>query len=198
MERPHRTAAQLRDMHILLAVAKWGSMGKAATELAMSQPAVSKAISDLEHVLGLRLLDRGPQGVEPTRYGDALLRCGTALFDDLKQGVRELQFLTDPTVGELSIGCTEPLADGFVGALVEQFAREYPKVLFNVVTADSATLRDRELAQRNIEVAIAVSYTFDPPPRRRQTSRSCSTIATSPWRRGTASGRGDEISSSRN
>lgn len=155
---------KLRDMHILLAVAKSGSMGKAATELAMSQPAVSKAISDLEHVLGLRLLDRGPQGVEPTRYGDALLQCGTALFDDLKQGVRELQFLTDPTVGELSIGCTEPLADGFVGALVEQFAREYPKVLFNVVTADSATLRDRELAQRNIEVAIAVSYTFDPPP----------------------------------
>jgi DNA-binding transcriptional LysR family regulator len=155
---------KLRDIHILLTVTKCGSMGKAAAELAMSQPAVSKAISDLEHALGLRLLDRSPQGVEPTPYGGALLRCGTALFDDLKQGFNELQFLTDPTVGELSIGCTEPHASGFVAAVVEQFAREYPKVLFNVVTADSATLRDRELAQRNIDIAIA--HTFDPDPAR--------------------------------
>jgi DNA-binding transcriptional LysR family regulator len=140
---------KLRDMHILLAVAKSGSMGRAAVELAMSQPAVSKAISDLEHALGLRLLDRSPQGVEPTLYGDALLRCGTAVFDELKQGVKELQFLTNPTVGELSIGCTEPAAGGFVAAVVDQFLREYPMVLFNVVTADPATLHRRELAQRD-------------------------------------------------
>lgn len=157
-----RRRLKLRDMHILLTVAKCGSMGRAAAELAVSQPAVSKAIADLEHALGLRLLDRSPHGVEPTPYGAVLLRCGTALFDDLKQGVNELQFLTDPTVGELSIGCTEPHASGFVAAIVDQFAREYPKVRFNVVTADSATLRDRELVQRNIEIAIA--HTFDPPP----------------------------------
>jgi DNA-binding transcriptional LysR family regulator len=42
---------KLRDMHILLTVVRSGSMGKAAAELAMSQPAVSKAISDLEHAL---------------------------------------------------------------------------------------------------------------------------------------------------
>jgi len=155
--------AKLRDMHILLAVAKSGSMGKAAVELAMSQPAVSKAISDLEHALGLRLLDRSPQGVEPTLYGDALLRCGTAVFDELKQGVKELQFLTDPTVGELSIGCTEPAAGGFVAAVVDQFLREYPMVLFNVVTADPATLHRRELAQRNIEVALGPMVELLPP-----------------------------------
>jgi len=149
---------KLRDMHILLAVARSGSMGKAAAELAMSQPAVSKAISDLEHALGLRLLDRSPQGIQPTLYGDALLRCGTAVFDDLKRGVKELEFLADPTVGELSIGCTEPVADGFVAAVVDRFSREYPKVLFNVVTADPATLHRRELAQRNIEMAVGPMF----------------------------------------
>lgn len=154
---------KLRDMHILLAVAKSGSMGKAAVELAMSQPAVSKAISDLEHVLGLRLLDRNPQGVEPTLYGDALLRCGTAVFDELKQGVKELQFLKDPTVGELAIGCTEPAANGFVAAVVDQFLQEHPMVLFNVVTADPATLHRRELAQRNIEVALGPMFELLPP-----------------------------------
>jgi len=154
---------KLRDMHILLAVAKSGSMGKAAVELAMSQPAVSKAISDLEHALGLRLLDRSPQGVEPTLYGDALLRCGTAVFDELKQGVKKLQFLKDPTVGELAIGCTEPAAGGFVAAVVDQFLREYPMVLFNVVTADPATLHRRELAQRNIEIALGPMFELLPP-----------------------------------
>jgi DNA-binding transcriptional LysR family regulator len=154
---------KLRDMHILLAVAKSGSMGKAAVELAMSQPAVSKAISDLEHALGLRLLDRSPQGVEPTLYGDALLRCGTAVFDELKHGVKELQFLKDPTVGELSIGCTEPAAGGFVAAVVDQFLQKYPMVLFHVVTADPATLHRRELAQRNIEVALGPMFELLPP-----------------------------------
>jgi DNA-binding transcriptional LysR family regulator len=153
---------KLRDMHILLAVARSGSMGKAAAELAMSQPAVSKAISDLEHALGLRLLDRSPQGIEPTLYGEALLRRGTVLFDDLKQTVKELEFLSDPTVGELSIGCPEPIADGFVAAIIERFSREYPKVQFNVITADSATLHRRELAQRNIEIALG--WMFEPLP----------------------------------
>ena len=102
---------KLRDMHILLAVARSGSMGKAAAELAMSQPAVSKAISDLEHALGLRLLDRSPQGIEPTLYGEALLRCGTVVFDELKQGVKELEFLSDPTVGVFYIVFNETAAD---------------------------------------------------------------------------------------
>ena len=57
---------KLRDLHILLAVVELGSMGKAATQLAMSQPAVSKAIADLEYALGVRVLDRSRQGVEPT------------------------------------------------------------------------------------------------------------------------------------
>src|SRR5713226_4903034 len=105
---------KLRDLHILLTVANSGSMGKAASDLAVSQPAISRAIADLEYSLGVRLLDRGPQGIEPTMYGRALLKWGTAVFDDLRQGVNEIECLADPTAGELTIGCTEPLAAGFV------------------------------------------------------------------------------------
>src|ERR1700730_9241754 len=75
---------KLRDLHILLAVVQHRSMAKAATELAISQPAVSKAIADMEHTFGLRLLDRTPQGVEPTTYGVALAKHGTVIFDELK------------------------------------------------------------------------------------------------------------------
>jgi molybdenum-dependent DNA-binding transcriptional regulator ModE len=86
---------KLRDLHILLAVAKAGTMGKAAVALAVSQPVVSKAIADLEHALGLRLMDRSPQGIEPTVYGRALLKWSVAAFDDLRQCVKELEYLND-------------------------------------------------------------------------------------------------------
>src|SRR5579859_1121627 len=65
---------KLRDLHILLAVVQHGSMAKAATALSISQPAVSKAIADMEHTVGLRLLDRTSQGVEATTYGSALVK----------------------------------------------------------------------------------------------------------------------------
>jgi molybdenum-dependent DNA-binding transcriptional regulator ModE len=103
---------KLRDFHILLAVAKAGSMGKAVAELAISQPSISKAIADIEHAVGLRLLDRSPHGIQPTIYGSALLKCGVAVFDELRHGIKELDFLTDPHSGELRIGCTETMAAG--------------------------------------------------------------------------------------
>src|SRR5258708_32973577 len=113
---------KLLDLHILLAVAKSGSMGKAAADLAISQPSVAKAIADVEHPIGLRLLDRGPRGIERTLYGRALLKCGTAVFDELRQGIKELEFLTDPAAGELRIGCTETMAAGFASAVSDRIS----------------------------------------------------------------------------
>src|SRR3979490_3383899 len=99
-----RRRLKLRDMDILLAVIQTGSMGKAASVLNMSQPAVSKAIASLEHTLGVRLLDRSWQGVEPTSYGRALIKRGVAMFDELRQGVQDIASLTDPTAGEIRMG----------------------------------------------------------------------------------------------
>jgi DNA-binding transcriptional LysR family regulator len=146
---------KLRDLHILLTVVRSGSMGRAAIDLAVSQPAVSKAISDLEHTLGVRLLDRSSQGVEPTAYGQALLRCGIAVFDDLRRGVREIEFLADPSAGELSLGCTEPLAAGFVSVVIDHLSQCHPKARFQVVSADPVMLLNRDLRQRQIELALA-------------------------------------------
>jgi DNA-binding transcriptional LysR family regulator len=117
---------KLRDLHILLAVVQSRSMAKAASELAISQPAVSKAIADMEHALGLRLLDRTRQGIEPTMYGRALIRRGLAVFDELRQGVKELEFLADPTAGELRIGSQESIAAGLLPAIIDRFSRQYP------------------------------------------------------------------------
>src|SRR6202040_292972 len=97
---------RLRDLHIVLAVAEYGSMAKAAVHLAISHPVVSKTISDLEHTLGVRLFDRNSQGVELTTYGRALLKCGVTVFDEMRQGLRQIEFLAAPDSGELRIGCS--------------------------------------------------------------------------------------------
>jgi DNA-binding transcriptional LysR family regulator len=83
---------KLRELRIFTVVAQSGSMGKAGAQLAISQPAVSKAVAEMEYTLGVRLLDRTAQGVEPTPYGHALLKWAVTVFDDLRQGVREIGF----------------------------------------------------------------------------------------------------------
>jgi len=82
---------KLHELRILLAVAQAGSMAKAAAQLAISEPAVSRAISDMEHTLGVSLLDRNPKGVEPTPYGRSLIKRGVAVFDELRQGIKEIE-----------------------------------------------------------------------------------------------------------
>jgi DNA-binding transcriptional LysR family regulator len=145
---------KLSDLRLFHAVVERGGMAKAAAHLNISQPAVSKAVAALEHTLGVRLLDRHPQGIEPTVYGRALLDGGVAVFDELGQSVKKIGFLRDPNAGELRIGTTESGAAGFVPALIERLSRQYPRVVFNVMTADPATLVERELAQRRVELAI--------------------------------------------
>src|SRR5271168_3031693 len=103
---------KLRHLDVLQVVAQWGSMAKAAEHLAISQPVVSKTIADLENALGVRLFDRTPKGVEPTLYGRALLKRSLAIFDDLKTSVSEIEFLADPTAGQLQIGSSEIMAAG--------------------------------------------------------------------------------------
>jgi DNA-binding transcriptional LysR family regulator len=145
---------KLRHLNALTAVAQWGNMAKAAEHLAISQPAVSKAIADLENILGVRLLDRGPQGVELTLYGRALLKRSIAIFNDLRTSLNELAFLEDPTAGELRIGTTEPMAAGLTGAIVDRLSRQYPKIAFRVAIGEVPDLQSRNLRAHDIDLMI--------------------------------------------
>src|SRR6266567_2259872 len=125
---------KLRDLHILLAVAQCKSMAKAAERLAISKPVVSKVIANLEHVLGVRLLERDRHGAEPTIYGAALLKRGTTVFDELREGVKDIAFLTDPAAGEVRIGSNPFLAASFVSAVIDRLSRRYPRIVFHLVS----------------------------------------------------------------
>lgn len=89
-------------------------MSKAARLLATSQPAVSRSIGDLEHALGVRLLDRNAKGIEPTPFGLAIRKRGAAVFAELLQGIKDIRFLSDPTSGALVIGASIAIVEGFI------------------------------------------------------------------------------------
>jgi DNA-binding transcriptional LysR family regulator len=145
---------KLRDLHVLMTVARCGSMGKAANQLSVSQPAISKAVADMEAALGVKLLDRNPRGVVPTIYARALLDRGLAAFDELKQGIEQVDFLADPATGELRIGSTIAIATGFLPAVVDRLSRKYPRVVFHL-SAGEAAMTYRTLVERTVDVVIA-------------------------------------------
>jgi len=123
---------KLRDLHVFFTVAQCGSMAKAAQHLGVSQPAISEIIADLEHALRVRLLDRLPQGIEPTMYGNAVLKRSIAVFDELKQSIRDVEFLADPATGELRVGCVESLSATLVPQVLLRFSQQYPRVVVHV------------------------------------------------------------------
>src|SRR4051812_15070851 len=90
---------KLHDLHVLMAVAKTGTMSKAAGLLNTTQPAISRSIADVEASLGVKLLDRTARGVDVTEYGRALLDAGTAVFDELRQAISRIETLADASTG---------------------------------------------------------------------------------------------------
>ena len=145
---------KLRDLHILMAVADTGSMAKAATRLRISHPAVSKAISEIEGTLGVRLFDRSSKGAELTAYGEVLLRCGINVFDEMQQGLRSLEYLSDPNSGEVRLGCTDIILHSLVPPIVRRFASEHPGVQLDVKLTNPGEHQIQELRERKIDLLI--------------------------------------------
>jgi DNA-binding transcriptional LysR family regulator len=144
---------QPRDLHIFLAVSESGSMAKAAERLACSRPVVSKSIAQLEGTLGVQLFDRTLKGIEHTRYGLALLRRSTSLFDELRQAVNEIDQLLDPNAGELRIGCIETMMAGLGAAAIDRLLRKYPRLRVQTFTG-AAPAQLQWLRERKCEIVL--------------------------------------------
>jgi DNA-binding transcriptional LysR family regulator len=145
----------LRDLHILSVVVRWGSMAKAATHLSTTQSVVSDAIANLETAIGTRLLDRSARGVEPTIYAKTLLKRTDVVFDELREGIRDIEALADSTTGEIRVACPEFLAGGLIHDAVGGFSRGYPDIVCEVVEADATTLEFRQLHERSVDLMVA-------------------------------------------
>jgi DNA-binding transcriptional LysR family regulator len=144
---------KLHDLRVLMSVVERGSMAKAAESLATSQPAISRAIADLEYSLGVCLLDRGPRGIVPTPYGHALIKRGIAIFDELKQGVQDIEFLADPTAGEVRIAAPIGWGAGLVATVIDRLARRYPRIVCHLTVCDSP-LTMLALERREVDLVV--------------------------------------------
>ncbi len=140
---------KLRDLRLLDVVVRSKSMARAASQLNLTQPAVSKAVSELERVLGVRLLDRSRHGIEPTPYGRALLKRGAVIFDEIRQGVAEIEFLSDPTAGQVRVAAPDPIAAGLLPVVVAQLSDRYPRMSIYVTQGPIAAL-DHHMPQYSV------------------------------------------------
>lgn len=153
--RQLKRRVKLRDLDTLMTVVSAGGMRKAADQLHLSQPAVSKAVAELEDALGITLLDRSRQGVAITLAGRALIKRAAVMFDELQQGVRELEHLADPYAGEISLACAETINAGLVATAMERMTRQYPRVSFGVDSGDPPVLLSRFLLERVSDFVIS-------------------------------------------
>jgi DNA-binding transcriptional LysR family regulator len=152
-----------RDLHVFLAVVEEGSMAKAAARLAVSRPVVSRAVADLERALGVPLLDRAPEGVAPTAYGEALLYRARAVFDELRQGVTDLAALADPNAATLRIGASPVNEAGLVARVIDRLSRRYPRMRF-VVSSGTVASRMDALRERRVDIWVARAHAAEPGP----------------------------------
>jgi DNA-binding transcriptional LysR family regulator len=145
---------RLRELRVFLTVCELGGMGHAAKRLGMSQPAVSKAIRELETTLAVQLFDRAVRGVELNAYGRAMLARAPALFDELRQAVKAIRAVDDPASGEIRISSTEPMTAGFVPAVIERLTRKYPRLTFTVSQATTIAGQYDDLRERKVDLIL--------------------------------------------
>jgi len=143
---------RLKDFHTLQTIAEAGSMAKAANLLAMSQPAISKAIADMEHVLGASLLERSSRGVELTESGRILVARGRVIFDEVREGLKDIAAVADPTQGDLRIGIADVLTV-VVAEIIADLSSKYPRVTYQVTINDADTTL-RQLRERELDVVL--------------------------------------------
>ena len=101
------------------------------------------------------LLDRSPQGVQMTNYGRALLRRAHVAFDELSHAVSEIQYLSDPSVGEVRLSCPESISASLLPPVIADFARRYPGIVLQVDQKPTLTMDLPELQERKLDFIIA-------------------------------------------
>ena len=101
---PLRTRLKARQLALLVALAEHGSLRRAAAEVAVSQPAATKLLHDLEDTLGVSLFDRHSWGMEPTIFGETMIRCARGVLTDLAEARDELAALASGAGGKLRVG----------------------------------------------------------------------------------------------
>lgn len=130
----------ITDLIALLAVAREGSFTRAAAKLGVSQPALSRTISNLEARLELRLLARSTRSVATTEAGERLIRTVGPHFDGIEAGLSALTELREKPAGSLRITSVEHATDTIIAPVLARLLPNYPDIRVEVI--NDYALRD--------------------------------------------------------
>ena len=143
----------LSQYKIFYEVAKAGNISKAAKELYISQPAISKAISKLEDSLGLSLFTRSSHGVQLTSEGEILFEHTREAFDALDRGEQELKRIQEFDIGHLRIGVSNTLCKYILLPYLKTFIDQYPHIKVTIESQATAQTLAR-LEQQKIDLGL--------------------------------------------
>lgn len=116
-----------------LAIYEHGSFGRAAAELHVTQPALTKSIQLLEDELGVKLFERSASGVVPTIYGDALALHAKAVESEMRNAVRQIATLSGAATGEVTIGVTPSVAADLIPRTFLELQKTRPGIILNLI-----------------------------------------------------------------
>ena len=142
-----------RQLEYFRAIARLGHLSRAAVQLGMTQPALSRAVDRLEADLGVPLFERAGRSIRPTAYGTAFLVHAERALDALEAGRREVADMAGAERGTIALGFLRTLSARYVPELVRAFSREHAGVRFRFVQSNGAGL-DRQLAAGDIHFAL--------------------------------------------
>ena len=151
---------ELRALRYYLAVCEWGTMSRAAEELHVTQPALSRQIAALERELGCELLERHSRSVQPTEKGLYLRRRAQEIVGLADQTSADFSHGDDIVAGDIHIGAGESASMRLIAQRVRAFRRLYPDVRFHLHSAVATDLMER-LEHGLDDLVVLMSYPND-------------------------------------
>lgn len=143
----------LSQYRIFHAVAQAGNISKAARELYISQPAISKSISKLEDSLSTTLFIRNSRGVQLTEEGKILFRHTQAAFEELAYGEQELHRIREFNLGHIRIGVSNTLCRFIMLPYLKGFIEQYPHIKITIESQSSSHTLTM-LEQQRIDIGL--------------------------------------------
>lgn len=143
----------LQQLKYFQTVAKLEHMTKAAIILNVSQPALSKAISQLEGEIGTPLFERVGRSIRLNRYGRIFLEKTLSITEIFEEAKKEIEDLIMPDSGKVSIGFTHSIGTQILSRMIKKYHQIYPDVRFEVAQRNSLNLLE-DLAAGNCDICI--------------------------------------------
>ncbi|MDD7739783.1 MAG: LysR family transcriptional regulator [Fusicatenibacter sp.] len=134
---------ELRTLRYFLAVAQEENITKAANQLHISQPSLSRQLMQMEEELGVRLFIRSKHRVILTDEGRLLRRRAQEIVALAVKAEKELAQGEETVSGEIAIGCGETKNIAFLSQLMISFREQYPEVSFDIYTAIADDVKER-------------------------------------------------------